>query len=298
VGGEVDTIQLVVGDGPLPMGGSCPASYTTGTVQITCGSPPCQNPTVGTGIEATPDSATGTCPSGQANLGLTDGAGHHCCSIKPCLGLAQEIEATPNSPAGTCPAGSVNNLRDPQGDYCCGPILPCTTAGQTGCVTCQGNASGVCSPTEASLVAKDVATGKATAAGPDPAGSCYSCLLNGGCLDDTTFGDTGHECGDLPAALQGNCSATITCILTQKCAAAAVSSCYCGSAGVATACQGNPAPGPIDGKCAGTIATGLGFPVTDGTDNTKHLTDTTLAAGMADQIFQCALSNGCSACQL
>jgi hypothetical protein len=294
VGGEVDTITLTVGDGPLPMGGSCPPQDTTGTVQVTCGSPPCQNPTVGTGHPV----VMGMCPPGESNLGLKDAQGNACCSVTPCLGVGIGVEANPNSATGICPAGSVNNLKDPQGDFCCGPILPCTTAGQAGCVQCQGNASGVCSPTEASLVAKDVATGKATAAGPDPAGSCYTCLLNGGCLDDTTFGDTGHECGDLPAALQANCASTLSCILSTKCAAASVSICYCGTAGVATACQGNPAPGPINGACDMQISTGLGFPLTDGTDNTKHLTDTTLAAGMADQIFQCALSNACSACQL
>jgi hypothetical protein len=298
-GGEVDTIQLVVGDGPLPMGGSCPVSYTTGTVSVTCGSPPCQNPTVGTGVPATPDTATGTCPTGQVNTGtLKDSAGNFCCSIQPCLGLANQVEAVPDTAAGVCPAGSVNNLRDPQGNFCCGPIAPCTTAGQTGCVQCQGNASGVCSPTEALFVAHDVAIGKATAAGPDPTGACYTCLFNGGCLDDTVLGDTGHECGDLAAGVQANCTSTISCIIGSKCAAASVSTCYCGTAGVATACQGNPAPGPINGACDTQIATGLGFPLTDGTDNTKHLTDTTLAAGMADQIFQCALSNSCSACQM
>jgi hypothetical protein len=299
MGGEVDTITLVVADGPLPTGGSCPATYTTGTVQVTCGSPPCQNPTVGTGVAANPPtSATGTCPSGQVNTGtLKDSSGNFCCQTAPCLNLGDQTEATPNSPAGTCPAGFVNNLRDPAGNYCCGPILPCTTAGQTGCVQCQGSTGGICSSTEAALVAKDVAKGKATAAGPDPAGSCYTCLLNGGCLDDVTFGDTGHECGDLGAGLQANCASTLSCILGSNCASTSVATCYCGTAGVSTTCQGNPAAGPINGACASQIATGLGFPVTDGTDNTKQLTNTTLASGMADQIFVCGLANGCTACQ-
>jgi hypothetical protein len=44
------------------------------------------------------------------------------------------------------------------------------------------------------------------------------------------------------------------------------------------------------------IAMGLAFPVSDGTDITKNFDDTTKAAGRADQIFQCAQSNGCAAC--
>jgi hypothetical protein len=130
----------------------------------------------------------------------------------------------------------------------------------------------------------------------DPSGLCYSCLVNGGCLDDLIYGDSKHECEDLAASAQDACFATIKCILGSGCASPAVSSCYCGTAGVSTDCQGSPAPGPINGMCASQIASGLGFPVTDGTDNTKHLTDTVLPAGVADQIFQCAASNTCASC--
>ncbi len=295
--GEVDTIQLVVSDGPVPDGGACPTADTTGSVQVTCGTAPCLNPTVGTGVEANPNTATGTCPAGSVNSGtLKDANGNFCCSLPACQGVGTGVEATPDTAAGTCPAGSTNTLKDPAGNFCCAPIQPCTAAGQTGCVQCQGNSNGVCSATEALLVAQDVKKGLATAAGPDPASSCYSCLLNGGCLDDTTFMDTGHECGDLPAAQQSACSGVISCILGSSCASAAVSTCYCGTAPVGGSCQGNPAAGPINGACDTQIAAGLGFPVTDGTDNTKNLTDTTRPAGMADQIFQCAHSNNCAAC--
>jgi hypothetical protein len=88
----------------------------------------------------------------------------------------------------------------------------------------------------------------------------------------------------------------IHCILGSSCAKVAVSGCYCGDAGIDTTCQGNPAPGPINGVCASQIATGLGFPLTDGTDITKNLTDTTKGGGRADQFFQCAQSNNCTAC--
>jgi hypothetical protein len=604
-GSEVDTIQLVVGDGPLPDGGSCPIVDTTGTVQVTCGGAPCVG--VGTGTMATPNTATGTCPSGQVNTGtLKDGNGDYCCSIAsgPCL-LGTGAIATPDTATGACPTGQVNTgtLKDSNGNYCCslpcsqstlvpctaanqtccvacggsanglctateallvahdianakvtpdagegpgacyaclwnagclddtnfhdtnqecgdltgnfgvgpaagsaastlcldtlscilrtscaatggagggcycgmslgagtcgtapngpcviqesdglmtppipsfsdpttpsgrantiltcavtnnctscltngsgvnpgcppaltiatlditvstpggsttitvsasgppnltavwstsagtlsnehqsgstlaatftcpaaaatvpvtvvvnggptascpttdntltatvhcpGPVVcdasalaPCTAAGQSCCVPCAGSANGVCTPTEALLVARDIANGHATQMG-DAQDGCYTCLFNGGCIDDVTFGDSGHECGDLPniafnAGAQAGtlepllCQQTLSCLLAPpSCASQAVSACYCGTAGVATACQGNPAPGPINGTCATQIAAGLGFPPSDGTDITKHLTDTTLPAGVADQIFQCALTNMCTTC--
>jgi hypothetical protein len=130
----------------------------------------------------------------------------------------------------------------------------------------------------------------------DPTGTCYSCLVNGGCLDDKIFGDANHECEDLAAGSQSACFATLQCILGSGCAQNGVSICYCGTAPVSGNCQGNPAPGPIDGVCASQIAAGLGFPVSDGTDNTKHLTDFTLPGGMATQLFQCAQSNACTSC--
>jgi hypothetical protein len=180
-----------------------------------------------------------------------------------------------------------------------GGLKPCTTAGQTGCVTCNGNASGLCSPTEAALVQHDIAAGLATAPGPDPGDSCYGCLFNGSCIDDTVNGDVSHECEDTiqtfgSAAL---CEATIACLFSTSCAKTAVITCYCGTAGPTTACQGAPAPGPINGACASVIAAGLGFQVTDGTDNTAKLENTAYAAGKADQIFQCGIANGCTRCQ-
>ncbi len=297
--GETDTVQLFCTDGPLPEGGACPAALTTGTTTVVCGVPPAACVGVGTGVEATPNSATGTCPAGSANTGtLKDSAGNFCCSVPACLGVGSVVEATPNTAAGTCPAGSTNNLKDSAGNFCCSALLaPCTTAGQTGCVQCNGNSNNLCSPTEAAFVAHDIAKGKATVAGPDPSGSCYAGLLGGGCIDDTQFSDTGHECEDaITTGTTAQCESVISCVLGSSCASSAVSGCYCGTAGVSTACQGNPAPGPINGACDAQIAAGLGFALTDGTDNTKNLTDTTRAAGRAAQIFQCAQSNGCAAC--
>jgi hypothetical protein len=88
---------------------------------------------------------------------------------------------------------------------------------------------------------------------------------------------------------------TLDCVLHSECAAGAISTCYCGTASL-SACSGNPAPGPINGACASQIAAGLNFPVTDGTDNTKNLTQKALASGRAVDIFQHAQSNGCKNC--
>jgi hypothetical protein len=311
---EIDTIVLVVGDGPLPDGGSCPTADTTGTVQVTCGQSPCQNPMVGAGVPAVPDTATGACPSGLYNPGsLKDANGNFCCAFAPPCLIPPYIVAAPNTATGMCPNGMVNVGRDTLGDYCCAApcskaaLVPCTGPNQACCTPCGGSANGYCTPTEALLVAHDIANAKVTPDAGEGPGDCYACLWNAGCVDDVTFGDNGHECEDLPntafdAGAQAGksedslCLQTLSCLLSTSCASAAVSGCYCGTAGVATSCQGNPAPGPINGACAQPIADGLGYPVSDGTDITKHLTDTTKPAGVADQILQCALSNICTSC--
>jgi hypothetical protein len=180
-----------------------------------------------------------------------------------------------------------------------GPLAPCTTAGQTNCVQCQGNNSGLCTATEALFVQHDIDKGIATAAGPDPSSACYSCLFNADCIDNDAFGDTGKECGD---AIQtfgtaAECSAVVSCILGSNCAASAVAPCYCGTLGLATTCQGTSGVA-VNGACDTVIAAGLGFPVGDGTDNTAKLENSAFASGRADQIFQCGVvANGCSACQ-
>jgi hypothetical protein len=186
-----------------------------------------------------------------------------------------------------------------------GSLVPCTTAGQTNCVQCNGWSDGVCTPTEAIVVQFDIDHGHVTAPGPEPfnpqsgftMNPCYTCLLNQACLDDTVFADMGWECGDpLTTGTTAECLTTLNCLMTTKCAAEAVSTCFCGTAPVAGTCQGNPAAGPINGACASQIAAGIGFAETDGTDITKNLTDLTRASGKADRILQCAQSNKCMYC--
>ena len=199
---------------------------------------------------------------------------------------------------GVADTGAVDSGPADTGTVEAGPLVPCTTSGQTNCVQCNGNASNLCSPTEAAIVQHDITTGAATAPGAAPGSSCYACLFNGSCINDTVFGDTGHECED-PLTTFGTateCEATLACIFSTSCAATSVAACYCGTAGPTTTCQGNPATGPINGACDTTIAAGLGFAVMDGTDNTAKLENVAYASGRADQIFQCAIANDCTNC--
>jgi hypothetical protein len=238
------TLTMVVSDGPLSDGGTCPVDDTTGTVTVACVSPS--------------SAIVGTADAG------TDGAG------------------------------------GPAGDF-----SPCTAAGQTSCVPCTGNASGVCTPTEAAFVAHDIAAARATPSGFAP-GACYTCLIDAGCIDDTVFADTNLECGDLSGTLDAGagagtagsalCLDTIACVLATSCATSSDLHCFCGTAKEDGACQGNPAPGPVDGACAASVADGLGVPQTDGTDVARDLTNAALPAGRAMNIFACARAGGCTAC--
>jgi hypothetical protein len=176
------------------------------------------------------------------------------------------------------------------GDASVGPG-PCTAAGQTGCVACSGNADGVCTPTEALFVAHDIRAGHAATL------DCYSCLFNNSCVNDTTFSDKGHECGDLSGAFGGGgsasdlCVATLTCILKTSCAAGDVQDCFCGADHPGNSCQTAANP---DGACKAAEVAGLG--VSDDTSVLKDYTDTTRPAGMANQILSCAKINNCTAC--
>ncbi len=188
-------------------------------------------------------------------------------------------------------------------------LAPCTTAGQANCVKCEGNETGtganggLCTPTEASFVQKDITGGLATVAGDDPANGCYSCLFNAGCIDDTAFGDVNHECGDpLTAGTASECLATESCFISTSCAwggslaSSAVGTCYCGTAPSSGSCNNSAPTGGANGACDTQIATGNGFAVDDGHNNLVNLTNPALASGKADQIFQCALSNSCDMC--
>jgi hypothetical protein len=186
------------------------------------------------------------------------------------------------------------------------PLAACTSSGQTGCVQCQYNNGGsstlpnsdqVCTPTEAALVAHDIASGLATAPGPDPNGSCYQCAALSGCLDDSEFADTDHECEDLTSAGDpAACEATLACVLATSCGETALSTCYCGTAPVSGSCASVGSSNAANGACMNAEAAGLGLATDDGLDILKNFTSTTLPSGVANNIFQCATSNGCTAC--
>jgi hypothetical protein len=172
------------------------------------------------------------------------------------------------------------------------PPVPCTKAGQTGCIACSGNAGGLCSATEALFVQHDIDAGHAATT------DCYACMLNAGCIDDTTFSDTGHECEDLAGTFGPNgkaasalCAATIQCVFTTSCQANDVGDCFCGIGVSSATCQTSATP---TGPCYAQEVEGLGF--SDTTHVLQDYTDTSRPAGMANQLFGCAKSNNCAAC--
>jgi hypothetical protein len=154
-------------------------------------------------------------------------------------------------------------------------------------------------------VARDIATGRATAAGEGPDG-CYSCLVHNSCIDDTTYGDTDQECDDMTGVFDAGAAAgtadsvlcldTVSCILASSCEQISIAACYCGTYGVTSGCYGNPAPVPINGACITPISNGLGFPPDDATDITGAYTDHSRPAGRANQIFSCARIMPCTSC--
>jgi hypothetical protein len=175
-------------------------------------------------------------------------------------------------------------------------LAPCTTASQTDCVQCQGSTGGVCTPTEAAFVQYDITQGYATAPGADGPNACYTCLVSKLGLDATTNPLSGSlECGDLTGTGDtgsADCLATVNCIIGSSCASVATNACYCGTQAVSGACS--TAGG--NGVCAAQEAAGLGLSVTSGQAILEAYGSTTLSSGVANNIFQAALSNGCTMC--
>jgi hypothetical protein len=188
---ETDVVQVVIS---AQAGAQCPASDTTASVTLTCTPPPCFG--LG-GVEATPNTAQGTCPAGLMN-DARDALGNFCCTaLLPCTASGQ-------TGCVQCQHNAANN--------------------------------GICTPTEALLVQHDINLRVATAPGPDPAAGCYSCLNTNLALDDN-IGDTGDECGDpLMTGTSPQCLAAVACVLGtgngtagSSCAATATDGCYCGN---------------------------------------------------------------------
>jgi hypothetical protein len=179
-------------------------------------------------------------------------------------------------------------------------LVPCTAAGQSCCVPCASSPSGLCTQTEALLVAHDIAAGHATPAG-EGAGNCYGCLVGASCIDDTKFGDVGHECEDLSGTIDAGaragtddrtlCLDALSCMISSSCASmhSGVAPCFCGAPAPSSASCGA-------GACRQPIADGFGVPVSDPGDVLSDFTDRTKPGGMATGLLNCAVNNGCAGC--
>jgi hypothetical protein len=195
---------------------------------------------------ADPDATTGL--DAMADGGSDDGlyTGQYDAEI----GFVDQVLPTVSAPDGG--EAGVANLP-----------LPCTMGGQTGCVQCDQNTDGgLCTPTEAILLTRDIEKGlykgnlPATAVGPTAdggpdggfgggnAGSCYECMVNGDCIDSTALGYLGLECGDLsmPSLIQP-CLDTLNCILGSP---------QTGTAGAAGEPSASATPAALSMSCANT----------------------------------------------
>jgi hypothetical protein len=198
---------------------------------------------------------------------------------------------------------------------CTGPNTP------AGCLPCKGNASGVCTPTEAIVLNYDIAKNNFNASAPTTAAaSCYYCLVAKACLDSaakhsvagvTTQGKSGLECEDPLSATNvaannaAQCRDTLACtLISNHCSTPtagdtmdpndSVSNCYCGSHLGAACTQAPPSGGP-NGVCKANQETDLG--VTDPTTILANFVDGSKSPGaVGNEILNCALTASCGTC--
>jgi hypothetical protein len=156
----------------------------------------------------------------------------------------------------------------------------------------------ICSATELALWQKDTNTALT---------SCLNCLLASGCLDDN-LGDTGNECED-PFTGAGAGGTTSECVAALQCdmgidpcglsvtspapANGAVINAYCGVGVTPTNCTAT-ATSPM-GACVAPITAGFPSSFTPSTI-VSNLGIKTYAAGRANAILACGISNLCSTC--
>ena len=192
-----------------------------------------------------------------------------------------------------------------------GTLVPCTPSQPTRCVPCDGNGGGLCTPMQALVVARDIASGKVVASDRRLATvSCYECLLQFACINDDVFGDSNKDCGDLVGIQDAGsgagesasqaCLDVVTCGLATACegpmaggsSAAGIDTCYCGPSLTSAACSSATTQA---GVCKASILKGLDEMTSPGAILTS-LADPTLGTGMAMQMFQCAVGGDCAAC--
>jgi hypothetical protein len=214
---------------------------------------------------------------------------------------------------------------------------PCAPSGPNS-VTCSPGGNEVCTATEAAIVnGVDIPKGLLTGGQLNPCDpnmgvcaettSCYACLVNNDCIDDTVNPDVNKECEDLPSGssdvLDGVTSNDQGCLNVEACWIASgcvdqtsAAPCYCGTQ-TGTECLSNPGNGP----CVGQVIDGLGniagdtcsgvptaAPTASGTavcEDTASsattvsvdFTDTTRPTGRVYGIFSCAYNNCWPMCQ-
>jgi len=292
------------------------------------------------GKQFTTMSALVNCESGQLSCaaGLTvcgpDGGTQACANLQNDVNNCNACGNICPAPAGsvaTCTAG-VCGVTTPKGGACTqivGGVLE-DAKGVANCVKCPNNAAanGVCTATEALLVARDIAQGNintttnqlvpytGTASNNTLAaqGSCYACLNAKSCLDDNA-GDTLQECADaqdLAGAAAGSgvgqCLATLGCITATDCQGAGglsgsdttaqenVNLCYCGGNFVGSACK--TAGAAVDGLCVTQEVAGFGFPQSDNADILANFSAIpTFPSGLANALFSCGSAQHCTICQ-
>jgi hypothetical protein len=192
------------------------------------------------------------------------------------------------------------------------PLAPCTRGRTVNCVQCpyavNNPPSSQCSGTESYFVARDMALGNVTAAGPDNgANSCYACLARHSCLDTTALGVSTTECED--GAFGNNtmayqCLSVLQCVTTSGGANGTcvnpltnnegIQGCYCGTLDP-NACEITPTN--PNGPCDNPMASAYGYAVSDGYDISFNLLNTNLAGGRAAKIFLCGYEYCEASCQ-
>jgi hypothetical protein len=289
------TVNKIVANPPTaPAGGQ----ITLEGFAVAPGTPPLAYQwSASTGSFDNPTSAitTYTCPSaaGQVPILLTVtalgnggfGDGSACSQVASTMAIT--VTCTDDGGAPPDAASDVFQFDAPSDASDASDVNPDSGGGP-----CTGNKVGLCTPTEVLLESH--------------AQSCYECMFQAGCIDDDVFGDVNNECEDLPgtwnsgpqagASKDSLCLSLASCILSTGCAGtpAGIANCYCGPAAVGSACAS--AGTNVNGACLAQELAGFPFPLGDNTDILKNFDDTTTPSGKANQIFTCAIANGCSSC--
>jgi hypothetical protein len=272
-----------------------------------------------TGIANTTISETIACEPGGVTL-PSCGAGQTQCGSAEAGTDCEDLSngSGPNHLCGTTCAGAtvcggttpacVNGVCTAQPPTAC-TTAPCASTGPNS-LTCTGNNNsgsnaGVCTPMEAAF------------RNFDPTGTCYSCMVGGGCFDAPHA--PAVECGDLGAFTDGagtaltaaqsqqDCMNVVSCILGSGTAAAGgtcasngagVAWCYCDEA--STTCA-SAAPSSLTGACTNQEVVGFSYNSTSSTPVSQQILSeqtgaTTQPSGSATGAFACAILNGCTSC--